>query len=81
MGILLGIGSYFLWYPLEGGEDQYRVFGIPFMAYAFDQNGRDYVGALTMPAILLNFLVWSFLPQVFFWLASLKKGENNANAA
>jgi hypothetical protein len=24
--------------------DRYIVFGIPFMSYAFDQHGRDYVG-------------------------------------
>lgn len=68
IGGTLGVASYFLRYPVEGGTDHYMVYGIPFMSYAFDQNGRDYVGPLTMPALVLNFVTWALLPQVMFWL-------------
>jgi len=70
IGIALGFGSYFLRYPLEGGKDLYTVYGIPFVSYAFDSKGHDYVGPLTIPAVALNFVTWALLPQLFLWAFS-----------
>ena len=66
VGIALAISAIFLWYPVEGGEDRYRVFGVPFRAYAYDQHGLDYVSCLTLPALVLNFVFWCFVPQLGF---------------
>ena len=41
-----------------------RVAGIPFMAAYFDAHGFDYVGPLTMPAVLGNALFWFMIPQL-----------------
>jgi len=68
IGLALGVGSYFLRYPLEGGGDRYTVYGVPFMSYAFDQRGHDYVGPLTVPALILNFVTWAVLPQLLLWV-------------
>lgn len=67
IGVVLGCGSYFLHYPWEGGDGTYTVYGVPFMSFAFDQEGRDYVGPLTIPALIMNFIVWVWLPQPLFW--------------
>jgi hypothetical protein len=56
IGIALGIGRYFLRYPLDGTADRYTIHGVPFMSYAFDQRGHDYVGPLMLPALVLNFV-------------------------
>ena len=68
IGLVLGVGSFFLRYPLEGGGNNYIVYGVPFMAYAFDQHGHDYVGPLTMPALIFNCVTWAMLPQLFLWV-------------
>jgi hypothetical protein len=73
IGVALGVGSYFLRYPLDGTTDRYMVHGVPFMSYAFDQRGHDYVGLLTMPALLLNFVTWAMLPQLVFWAFTLHR--------
>ena len=80
-GVGLGIASYFMRYPLQGGDDTYTVYGIPFMSYAFDQHGSDYVGVLTIPALGANFVVWLLLPQLCFWLTarfSVRKASHHA---
>jgi hypothetical protein len=73
ISLVLGVGSYFLGYPLDGGDNRYMVHGIPFMSYAFDQRGHGYVSPLTMPALALNFATWALLPQLIFWAFSRKK--------
>lgn len=73
IGVALGIGSYFLRYPLDGTTDRYMVYGVPFMSYAFDQRGHDYVGPSTMPALALNFVTWAMLPQLVLWAFTLRK--------
>ena len=70
IGLALGIASYFIHYPAEGTTDRYMVYGVPFMSFAFDQKGHDYVGPLTVPALILNFGTWALLPQLFFWVFS-----------
>ena len=64
VGVLLAILAIFLSYPIAGGGDLYRVFGIPFVAYCFDHNGFDYVGALTLPTMVINFVYWTVFPQL-----------------
>jgi hypothetical protein len=71
VGLALGIASLFTRYEVDAGNDHYLVYGIPFMSYAFDQRGFDYVGPLTAPALLLNFITWALLPQSVFWIVSL----------
>jgi len=68
IGLILGVGSIYLRYPLQGGSDHYIVYGVPFMSYAFDQHGHDYVGPLTLPALILNFTTWAMLPQLILWV-------------
>jgi hypothetical protein len=70
VGVALGIASYFMRYSMQGDDGIYTIYGIPFMAYAFDQDGRDYVGALTMPFLAANFVLWLLLPQLVFWLTA-----------
>jgi hypothetical protein len=52
LGAALGIGSYFLWYPLHDGGETWRVMGFPFFAAAFDSRGSDYVG-IGSPGVLV----------------------------
>ena len=83
VGIALGVSSYFLRYPLEGTTDRYIVHGVPFMSYAFDQRGLDYVGPLTMLALVLNFITWVMLPQFVLWVPTIwrpkEEQPNNAD--
>jgi hypothetical protein len=80
VGLALGCGSYFIRYPLEGEDGIYTVYGVPFMSYAFDQRGLDYVGPLTMPAIVLNFIIWACLPQLLLWLLARRPRNNTGGA-
>lgn len=75
VGVALAVGSWFLTYPVEGKTDRYRVHGKPFAAYAFDQAGHDYVGAVTMLSFVLNCAVWVLLPQLVFRIASRREQE------
>ena len=68
IGVLFAIASAFIYYPMTGGEERYRVMGFPFMVAAFDSAGRDYVGPLTTPSFLANAAIWFFLPHVAFFL-------------
>ena len=69
-GLFLSIASYFMRYPLQGSDGVYTVYGVPYMTYAFDEKGHDYVGTLTMPFMILNFVFWLFLPHLLFWLSA-----------
>lgn len=68
IGLVLGAASLFMFYPVYGTEDQmwYRVFGVPFPAFAFDERGHDYVGGLSLPMMALNCVVWLFFPHFVF---------------
>jgi hypothetical protein len=77
IGIALGISSYFLRYSLDGTTDRYMVHGVPFMSYAFDQRGHDYIGPLTMPALVLNFVTWAMLPQLILWAFTFRKSNRS----
>src|SRR5438046_3135780 len=69
IGVLFAIASAFVYYPMTGGGERYRVMGFPLMVAAFDSAGRDYVGPLTTPSLIANAAIWFFLPQfvLFFW--------------
>jgi hypothetical protein len=67
LGAPLAVASAFISYPLSGGEDQYQVHGFPFMVMAIDQRGWDYVGFLSIPFLVLNGLIWLFLPSLALW--------------
>ena len=47
-------------YPLGKGT----ALGIPFFAAWYDERGRDFLGALTLPAVLGDAVVWFFAPQL-----------------
>jgi hypothetical protein len=65
-------GTYFLGYPLPDPEGGYgRIAGIPFVAAWFDSEGRDYVGTITLPAVIGNAVFWLLIPQMM--LASYGK--------
>jgi hypothetical protein len=67
VGAPLAVASALVSYPLSGGEDQYQVHGFPFMVMAIDQRGWDYVGFLSMPFLVINGLIWLFLPSLVLW--------------
>jgi hypothetical protein len=47
-------------YPLGDGT----AAGIPFFAAWYDAKGRDFIGAITLPALMGNAAVWFLLPQL-----------------
>jgi len=71
LGVPLAILSAFAGYPMSGGGEQYHVAGVPFMVAAFDSAGRDYVGPLSLPFLIVNGLLWLCLPTLFLWIWSL----------
>ena len=81
IGSVLGVAAFFVRYPITGRTDHYTVYGVPFMSYAFDQRGFDYAGALTLPALVLNFVTWALLPQLFFWLYGKRHGRDRGGAS
>ena len=76
LGLLLGIGSYFISYPLQDHGETWRVMGFPFFAAAFDPYGADYVGITTIPAIIGNFVFFLALPQLILWATGRSRGRS-----
>jgi len=80
-GLLFGIATwpltYFMAYHIRADDGElWRVCGIPFAAVYFDSEGLDYVGLLTLPAVVGNILFWTFIPQtVLFCFKSRKTTE------
>jgi hypothetical protein len=66
-GVPLAVASVFVSYPAAGATETYWVTGFPFMAAAFDQAGRDYVGPFTPFAFAANAAIWFFFPSLFLW--------------
>ena len=63
-GLVLGFASLFAFYPVD---ERTVVFGVPFVSYAFQKVGggwADFVGPLSIPAAVLNFLVALWFPRV-----------------
>ncbi len=60
IGGLLMLLIPFQEYPLGSGSAK----GIPFFAAWFDAQGRDYVGVITLPAVIANMVVSFLAPQL-----------------
>jgi hypothetical protein len=80
IGCAIGVAGFFIRYSADGGGDHYTVYGLPFFSYAFDQRGDDYVGVLTIPAVILNFVTGALLPQLLFWLYTKRRSRRNDGA-
>jgi hypothetical protein len=80
IGAALGVSSVFMRYPLQGNDGQYLIHGIPFFAYAFDQDGLDYLSPFTMPFMLLNFVTWLYLPQLMLSLVTRRLGATSTRS-
>jgi len=80
IGCAIGVAGFFLHYSADGDGDHYTVYGVPFFSYAFDQRGWDYVGVLTVPAIIFNFITSALLPELFFWLYAKQLARRNVSA-
>ena len=62
-------------YPLGKGT----ALGVPFFAAWYDERGRDFIGAITLPALLGNAAVWFLVPQVVLaYLARRQAPNKNA---
>ena len=59
-GALLAVTIPWQQYPLGSGT----AAGIPFFAAWYDAKGRDFIGAITLPALIGNLTVWFLLPQI-----------------
>jgi hypothetical protein len=65
-GLLAGVclaavvGVTFQGFEYHGG----RAAGFPFVGAWYDSKGADYIGLLTLPAILGDLLVWVLMPQI-----------------
>jgi hypothetical protein len=55
-----------------------RVAGVPFFVAYFDAKGFDYVGPLTMPAVVLNAVFWFLLPQIVMYVAFSRRLRRRA---
>jgi hypothetical protein len=60
IGTLLVVTIPWQHYPLGEGT----AAGVPFLAAWFDANGRDFIGAVTLPALLGDVVVWFLVPQL-----------------
>jgi len=72
IGSLMGIGSWLatglMGYPVETPEGVGRAVGVPFFVAFFDFRGRDYLGPLTIVAVVANAVFWFLVPQIFLSL-------------
>jgi hypothetical protein len=78
VGAVLAISTLWHAYPLNGGT----AAGVPFMAAWFDAKGRDYVGAITLPAMLGDLVFWFLVPQIvlaFFVRKHFRSDNEPAN--
>lgn len=69
----LAAASFFVSFPHRAESETYRVLGFPFVAAAFDEAGRDYVGPLTAPAMLANAVFFALLPQLALWFMARRR--------
>jgi len=81
VGVPFAIVSAFVYFPMSGETESYRVMGFPLMVAAFDEAGRDYVGPFTGPSFIANAVIWYFLPHIILMVwAYLKPGSVNKSA-
>ena len=80
LGFLLAVASNFLWYPSLINGERFKVVGLPFVVALFDQAGRDYVGTLTVPSFLADFVVWLLIPDLLLWIWTKRMRRTTAMA-
>jgi hypothetical protein len=73
VSLALAVGSYFISFSYQAEAEVYRVLGFPFFAAAFDEAGRDYIGPLTVPAMIGNAVFFALLPHIALWLSSRRR--------
>ena len=83
VGAVLGLASWPLtgWmsYPYADATGSVgRVAGVPFIVAYFDAGGADYVGPLTMPAVVLNAVFWFLVPQIVMYVAFARRLRHRA---
>ena len=80
-GILLVVSIPFHQYPYQRGT----AIGFPFFASWYDESGRDFVGGITLPALLGDAVVWFLVPQLVLAYRVRRDlrsdGENPTNVA
>ncbi len=82
VGLMLGVASIFMAYPVDGADgQQYKVCGVPFPACAFDGQGADYVGLLTLPMFVLNAVIWIFILHLPLLVWGRLHGRNEGREA
>jgi len=67
-------------YPVHVEVETGRVVGFPFFVAYFDSEGRDYVGVLTMPGVIVNGLFWFLAPQLAVYSCARRRSSDNERA-
>ena len=80
LGLALAVASTFLWYPSLINGERFKVVGLPFVVALFDQAGKDYVGTLTIPSFLSDFVVWLLIPDLLLWIWTKRMHRTTATA-
>ena len=78
VGAVLGLATwpltYWMSYPYADDTGRVgRVAGVPFFVAYFDADGFDYVGPLTLPAVVLNAVFWFLVPQIVMYAALARR--------
>lgn len=82
VGIALGVLSVVIGYPQMGDDGiRYFIHGIPMPAFAFDDDGRDYVGPISLPISMIDFATLSLLPQSILWFLGHRKSPRVGTTA
>ena len=75
-GIVFVISVPWHQYPYQRGT----VLGFPFFAAWYDERGRDFIGAMTLPALLGDAVVWFLIPQVILAFAVRRHLRSHAHS-
>jgi hypothetical protein len=76
----LGAMAFTAWWVFDPGT---RVLGFPFTAAVFELHdgiGYDHVGAVTIPAMIANVILWALVPQLPITLLALLLALRKARA-
>ena len=83
-GLLLGWAAWhfqlLLGYPLTLDHQRWWLVGVPFFAAAFDSHGRDFLGSLTLPALVGNSVFWFLVPQITLFFYARAYAKRHARA-
>jgi len=75
-GLSLGIASLFIGIRYAA-RVPYIAYGLPFQVFAIDVTGRDYVGIISLPYLLMDLFCWVGLAHAAYWLAFRLKFKAN----